>query len=50
MIKTPDEIFGDLFETVQLGGVFEDSKTFVDLIPLFSLEKILADFEKKTMS
>ncbi|MFK8005548.1 MAG: trehalase family glycosidase [Saprospiraceae bacterium] len=45
MIKTPDQIFGDLFEAVQLGGVFKDSKTFVDLIPLFSPEKILTAFK-----
>jgi len=44
MIKTPDQIFGELFEAVQLGGIFKDSKTFVDLIPLFSPEKILVDF------
>ncbi len=47
MIKTPDQIFGDLFEAVQLGEVFEDSKTFVDLIPLFSPEKIIADFQNE---
>ena len=47
MIKTPDQIFGELFEAVQLGHVFEDSKTFVDLIPLFSPEKILTDFQNE---
>ena len=50
MIRTPDEIFGDLFEAVQLGGIFKDSKTFVDLIPLFSPEKILEDFQKEKKS
>ena len=43
-MQTPDEIYGELFEAVQLGHIFEDSKTFVDLIPLFSPEKILADY------
>ena len=47
MIKTPDQIYGDLFEAVQLGHVFKDSKTFVDLIPLFSPEKIVADFQNE---
>ncbi len=47
MIKTPDQVFGELFEAVQLGEVFKDSKTFVDLIPLFSPEKILNDFSQE---
>ncbi len=47
MIKTPDQIYGELFEAVQLGQVFMDSKTFVDMIPLFSPEKILSDFNKE---
>lgn len=47
MIKTPDQIYGELFEAVQLGQVFKDSKTFVDMIPLFSPEKILADFHQE---
>ena len=47
MIKTPDQIYGELFEAVQLGQVFKDSKTFVDMIPLFSPEKILSDFNKE---
>ena len=47
MIKTPDQIYGELFEAVQLGHVFKDSKTFVDMIPLFSPEKILAAFHNE---
>lgn len=31
--KPPDEIYGELFEAVQLSGIFADSKTFVDSVP-----------------
>ncbi|WKV14089.1 alpha,alpha-trehalase TreF [Marivirga harenae] len=34
----------ELFRAVQLGEVFEDSKTFVDCIPKVSLEKIQATY------
>lgn len=27
------QLAGELFETVQLAGIFDDSKTFVDAIP-----------------
>ena len=47
MIKTPDQIYGELFEAVQLGHVFKDSKTFVDMIPLFSPEKTLSNFQEE---
>lgn len=29
----PDELYGELFDAVQLSGIFEDSKTFPDAIP-----------------
>lgn len=31
---SPDEIFGNLFSDIQKSGLFEDSKTFADAIPL----------------
>lgn len=34
-----------LFEAIQLGGIFPDSKTFVDCIPKYSTEEILANYE-----
>lgn len=41
----PDERFGDLFIAVQMSGIFSDSKTFVDAIPLYSDDEILASYE-----
>lgn len=41
----PEELFGELFEAIQLQGVFQDSKTFVDMIPKFSVEEILANYQ-----
>ncbi len=29
----PDEVYGELFEAVQTGRIFDDSKTFVDAVP-----------------
>lgn len=31
--QPPDEVYGELFDAVQRGGIFRDSKTFVDSIP-----------------
>lgn len=41
----PDDRFGDLFVAVQMSGVFNDSKTFVDAIPLSSDEEILERYQ-----
>lgn len=41
---TPREIFGALFERVQLQRVFADGKTFADAIPTRSPQAIMADF------
>ncbi|GAB3555597.1 alpha,alpha-trehalase TreF [Spirosoma fluminis] len=55
-IQSPDELFGELFQDVQLGNVFPDSKTFVDCIPklapadivaLYNSEKTKPDFSLK---
>lgn len=37
----PNERWGDLFEAVQLGGVFPDGKTFVDCEPKFPTDQIM---------
>lgn len=46
-MQTPDKLYGELFEAIQLSAIFQDSKTFVDLIPRFSPQKILEDFRKE---
>ena len=43
-VKTPDEIYGELFRDVQLSGFFSDSKTFVDCIPKRAPAQILQDY------
>ncbi len=43
---SPDVRYGELFLDVQLGGVFPDSKTFVDCIPLFTTDEILDRYAK----
>jgi alpha,alpha-trehalase len=35
----------ELFETVQLSGIFKDSKTFPDMIACRNMEEIISDFE-----
>ena len=45
-IKTPDEIYGDLFHLVQSTHVFPDSKTFVDATPKADPESILHEFRQ----
>ncbi|WP_043531775.1 alpha,alpha-trehalase TreF, partial [Litchfieldella xinjiangensis] len=43
----PDELWGDLFVEVQLRGIFEDSKTFVDLVPTEAPETVLEAFARQ---
>lgn len=43
----PDERFGDLFVAVQTSGMFSDSKTFVDAIPLYPDDEILANYQHR---
>jgi alpha,alpha-trehalase len=40
----PEDRFRELFEVVQMSGIFPDSKTFVDAIPRFDSEFIIAAF------
>jgi len=37
----PEEKYGELFEAVQLAGIFPDSKTFPDCVPLYTPETIM---------
>lgn len=46
-IRTPSELYGPLFVAVQLGGVFPDSKTFVDAVPREAPDVILARYERE---
>ena len=41
---SPDEAYPELFQAVQLGRVFEDQKTFVDLLPLHAPAQIRRDY------
>jgi hypothetical protein len=43
-VRTPEEIYGDLFYDVQQSGFFPDSKTFVDCIPKKDPREIVADY------
>jgi alpha,alpha-trehalase len=43
-VKTPAEIYGELFERVQLERVYPDSKSFVDALPLSAPEQVLAEY------
>src|SRR5688572_10639295 len=45
-VKTPAEIYGELFEHVQLEHVYPDSKSFVDALPVSSPEQVLAEYRK----
>ncbi len=42
---TPDELYPDLFVAVQMGGVFPDSKTFVDCTAKFPAAQINANYQ-----
>ncbi|WP_043446294.1 alpha,alpha-trehalase TreA [Halotalea alkalilenta] len=42
----PDELWGELFIEVQRRGLFEDSKTFVDLVPRGAPEAVLREFSR----
>ncbi|MDX5477403.1 MAG: trehalase, partial [Cyclobacteriaceae bacterium] len=40
----PEELYWELFDAVQMSGIFKDSKTFVDCIPKRPAKDILLDF------
>ena len=46
----PSDAYADLFMEVQMGEIFEDSKTFVDMPPLRPVEAIMADYAEQSKS
>jgi alpha,alpha-trehalase len=46
--STPDQDYAELFEAVQAGRVFSDSKTFVDAVPRQDPDAILAAFRAQS--
>ncbi|QKZ13906.1 alpha,alpha-trehalase TreF [Spirosoma sp. KUDC1026] len=46
-LQGPDEQFGKLFEAVQMGRIFPDSKTFADCTPKFATATILTSYERE---
>ena len=46
-LKSPDELFGQLFTDVQNSYLFADSKTFADCIPLSDPSFILEEYNQK---
>ncbi|CAN5477566.1 alpha,alpha-trehalase TreF [soil metagenome] len=45
--QSPDQLFGSLFHDVQLGHIFEDSKTFVDCVPKLVPGDLVALYESE---
>lgn len=41
----PEKKFGALFKQVQLTGIFPDSKTFPDCIPVYSTKTIMSRYQ-----
>ncbi len=46
-LLSPDQLLGDLFDDVQLSGIFTDSKTFVDCVLKLRPDDLLALYEKE---
>ncbi|MET0534931.1 MAG: alpha,alpha-trehalase TreF [Steroidobacter sp.] len=46
-VPTPADIYGELFDKVQLGAVFPDSKTFVDALPNRPPEQVLNEYRQQ---
>ena len=46
-LLAPDQLFPELFEDVQLSGIFPDSKTFVDCTPKFDTDEILSNYHNQ---
>lgn len=44
----PEELYWELFDAVQMSGIFPDSKTFVDCIPKRPAKDILLDFYEES--
>lgn len=45
-VPTPADVYGELFEQVQLDAVFPDSKTFVDALPNRPPEQVLSEYRQ----
>lgn len=45
-VATPADLYGELFQAVQLGRIFPDGKTFVDARPLRDPQAIMADYAR----
>jgi alpha,alpha-trehalase len=45
--RTPAELYGELFEQVQLERVFPDGKTFVDALPKREPDEIVAEYQRQ---
>ena len=43
-LRPPSEIYGELFERIQLERIYPDSKNFVDALPVKAPEEVLADY------
>ena len=41
----PDERYGELFVAIQMNQVFPDGKTFVDCVPKYPTDEILANYQ-----
>jgi alpha,alpha-trehalase len=44
--STPDKIYDDLFQDIQMARIYPDGKTFVDLVPKRSPQAIMSDYKK----
>jgi alpha,alpha-trehalase len=45
-VPTPADVYGELFEQVQLKAIFPDSKSFVDALPNRPPEQILDEYRE----
>lgn len=45
---SPDQRFGELFHTAQMKEIFTDGKVFVDMIPKYTTEEILENYQLAT--
>jgi alpha,alpha-trehalase len=50
LLPSPDQLLGDLFDDVQLSGIFPDSKTFVDCTYTLPPDELLARYEQEKSS
>ena len=47
-LRTPAQIYGELFERVQLERVYPDGKNFVDALPVRPPEQVLAEYRESS--